>query len=436
MCKVEIKKIFTLSILFNLLLIALVALLPAQPPGSVYAITQPVFHPGYGVATIDGVIDPNEWATADSLSLPMQYADTPLTGTFYVMQTSTDLYLGFTIDDDEYTQDPVGKYAIYGDMIDIGFDDNNNGVLYEIGENMLSVYSYDPWFSDRHYYNITGSNQTDINDGGMANGEGYSTRHNGMNHFELRFPLCSSDIYHDFCLLSGDTVGFRILYYDAFLAPGFDYDLMAYPGTVDWDSLVLIDIGSGDPTPTFQDVPLAHWAHPWIERLYNASITSGCSVNPLLYCPESSVLRSEMAIFLERGMNFPNKTYTPPPAIGTVFGDVPATAFAADWIEQLFADGITSGCGGGNYCPGDPVTRAQMAIFLLRAKYGAQYTPPDVGQNTGFNDVGPGDFAAAWIKQLALEGITTGCGGGNYCPNASVTRAQMAVFLVRTFGLP
>jgi hypothetical protein len=45
-------------------------------------------------------------------------------------------------------------------------------------------------------------------------------------------------------------------------------------------------------------------------------------------------------------------------------------------------------------------------------------------------------WAAAWIKQLAAESITTGCGSGNYCPEDSVTRAQMAVFLVRTFNLP
>jgi hypothetical protein len=88
------------------------------------------------------------------------------------------------------------------------------------------------------------------------------------------------------------------------------------------------------------------------------------------------------------------------------------------------------------YCPDAPVTRAQMAIFLLRSKYGAGHVPPAVGDSTGFGDVAPSDFAAAWIKQLAAEGITSGCGGGNYCPKMAVTRAQMAVFLVRTFDLP
>jgi hypothetical protein len=77
-----------------------------------------------------------------------------------------------------------------------------------------------------------------------------------------------------------------------------------------------------------------------------------------------------------------------------------------------------------------------MAVFLLKAKYGSGYAPPGVGGSTGFSDVLPTHWAAAWIKQLAAEGITGGCGTGTYCPDSSVTRAQMAVFLVRTFNLP
>jgi hypothetical protein len=120
----------------------------------------------------------------------------------------------------------------------------------------------------------------------------------------------------------------------------------------------------------------------------------------------------------------------------TGFGDVGTNYWAAAWIKQLAAEGITGGCGSGNYCPESPVTRAQMAIFLLRSKYGASYNPPAVGSSTGFGDVNPNYWAAAWIKQLVAEGITAGCGSGNYCPESPVTRAQMAVFLVRTFNLP
>ena len=125
--------------------------------------------------------------------------------------------------------------------------------------------------------------------------------------------------------------------------------------------------------------------------------------------------------------------YNPPPATGQVFADVPAGAFAAAWIEQLYREGITGGCGGGNYCPNASVTRAQMAIFLLRSKHGAAYMPPAaVGI---FADVPPGDPAAPWIEQLYREGITGGCSATHYCPAGVVTRGQMAVFITRTFNL-
>ncbi|HEX5838289.1 MAG TPA: putative glycoside hydrolase [Anaerolineales bacterium] len=189
-----------------------------------------------------------------------------------------------------------------------------------------------------------------------------------------------------------------------------------------------------EPT-LFWDVPSSYWAWNQIERLYSAGITGGCNTSPLRYCPENSVTRAEMAVFLLRGRH--GISYTPPSVGGgTGFGDVPANHWAASWIKQLAAEGITSGCGGGNYCPNSLVTRAEMSIFLLRGSHSATYTPPSVGSSTGFSDVPADHWAASWIKQLAAEGITGGCGGGNYCPNATVTRSQMAVFLVKTFQLP
>jgi S-layer family protein len=59
--------------------------------------------------------------------------------------------------------------------------------------------------------------------------------------------------------------------------------------------------------------------------------------------------------------------FVPPPATGLVFGDVPADAFAADWIEQLALEGLTAGCGSGNFCPDAAVSRAQAAAFVMRA---------------------------------------------------------------------
>ena len=187
---------------------------------------------------------------------------------------------------------------------------------------------------------------------------------------------------------------------------------------------------------TFADVPTDQWYYSWVERLYAAGITSGCSANPLLYCPDDSVTRAQMAKFIEKGIH--GSAYTPPAGTGMVFVDVPLSYWAINWIEKFYADGITNGCvlSPLTYCPDNPVTRAEMAIFLLRARHGHAYSPPAVGGSTGFGDVSISYWDAAWIKQLAAEGITSGCGGGNYCPEDPVTRAQMAKFLVLTFNLP
>ncbi len=183
------------------------------------------------------------------------------------------------------------------------------------------------------------------------------------------------------------------------------------------------------PLGRFADARPGSFAFTFIENLARSGVTGGCGGGN--YCPNNPVTRAQMAVFLERGMR--GSSFSPPPATGTRFLDVPANAFAAAFIEQLAADGITGGCGGGNYCPNNLVTRAQMAVFLLRAANGAGFVPPPA---TGvFSDVPPGSFAANFIEQLAADGITGGCGGGNFCPGAPVTRAQMAVFLVRTFDI-
>ena len=184
---------------------------------------------------------------------------------------------------------------------------------------------------------------------------------------------------------------------------------------------------------TFGDVSPDYWSWNSIERLYNAGITGGCVLTPLQYCPDATVTRAQMAVFLLKGMH--GSSYAPPAVgVSTGFGDVTTNYWAAAWIKQLAAEGITSGCGGGNYCPDATVTRAQMAIFLLKAKHGSSYSPPNA--SGVFTDVPVGYWSDKWIEQLAVEGVTSGCGNGNYCPDDSVTRAQMAVFLVKAFNLP
>ena len=182
-------------------------------------------------------------------------------------------------------------------------------------------------------------------------------------------------------------------------------------------------------TNRFLDVPLAYPLRRPIEGIAAAGITTGCGDR--IFCPESPVTRDQMAVLLLRGEH--GSSYAPPGATGTIFSDVSKTAFAAAFIERLSAEGITTGCGMGNYCPAVPVTRAPMAKFLLRAHDGPTYQPPPA--QGVFTDVPASAPFAAWIEELSARGITTGCGGGKFCPDMTVTRAQMAAFLARTFSI-
>jgi hypothetical protein len=110
------------------------------------------------------------------------------------------------------------------------------------------------------------------------------------------------------------------------------------------------------------------------------------------------------------------------------FADDDDNPFEPD-IEWLAAAGVTQGCGPDLFCPAAPVTREQMASFLVRALG----LPP--AASDGFTD----DEASAHeadINALAEAGITQGCGPGLFCPTLAVSRQEMASFLARAFELP
>jgi parallel beta-helix repeat protein len=205
------------------------------------------------------------------------------------------------------------------------------------------------------------------------------------------------------------------------------------PGTLNSVTVINPDFQAGilaeGYLADFLDVPQAHVFHDFIETIFRVGVTSGCGGGN--YCVEDVVSRAQVAVFLMRS-KYPGLVV--PPETGTVFADVPVGSFAAAYIEALAAEQVTSGCGGGNYCPSDPVTRAQMSVFLLAMSEGPGYSPPPA-TGTMFLDVPIDAFAAAWIEEIARRGITSGCGGGNFCPDASTTRGEIAVFLVETFGL-
>jgi hypothetical protein len=102
------------------------------------------------------------------------------------------------------------------------------------------------------------------------------------------------------------------------------------------------------------------------------------------------------------------------------FVDDDASVFQAD-IERLATAGITTGCSADRFCPDDPVTRAQMAAFLVRA----------------LELVDAGSVFENDIERVAAEGVTRGCNppaNDRFCPESPVTRQEMAAFLRRALG--
>jgi hypothetical protein len=207
----------------------------------------------------------------------------------------------------------------------------------------------------------------------------------------------------------------------------------ALPGGV-WDLTVTLPSGRTGTLPRawtvdFADVPPSDPFYSFVQILVRHGITAGIGGGS--YGRNQSTLRQQMAVFLLKAIH--GICYIPPPCAG-VFDDVPCPSTFADWIEAFAAAGITGGCGGDLYCPANPVRRDQMAVFLLKAKYGSSHVPPPC---TGvFDDVACPSPFADWIEQLAAEEITGGCGAGNtYCPLTPTTRGQMAVFITKTFEL-
>jgi hypothetical protein len=206
---------------------------------------------------------------------------------------------------------------------------------------------------------------------------------------------------------------------------------------VHWDATALETVTPSATTKnwllhvgdSFTDVLATNPFYRFIETILHKGITGGCTA--ATYCPANSTAREQMAVFVLVAKDGPTAN---PPACGTpIFTDVPASSPFCRWIEELSRRGVVAGCGANLFCPSDAVTRAQMAVFVLRTLDPA--LNPPACTTPIFNDVPANDPFCRWIEELSRRGVVVGCGGGAYCPNAPVTREQMAVFLTQTFTL-
>lgn len=199
--------------------------------------------------------------------------------------------------------------------------------------------------------------------------------------------------------------------------------------------VLVLQQGTPPPIPfiqPFADVPAGHPFRDSIQLMRFYGVTTGCTTTN--YCPDAPTTRGQMAVFIVRALlgtdNFPM------PA-AQFFSDVPAGHPQYRYIQKLRELGITNGCDASRYCPDDPVTRSQMASFLIRGRLAASPSQPFAFPNNfAFSDVPVSSPAYPAIQKMKELGITSGCGGTRYCPDDTTTRGQMAVFLVRAFLTP
>jgi hypothetical protein len=180
--------------------------------------------------------------------------------------------------------------------------------------------------------------------------------------------------------------------------------------------------GVTDP-PGFDDI-IGHTFENAIDWMLAEEITAGCNPpNNTMYCPGDAVTRGQMAVFISRVLHLPS------PA-GNHFNDDDGQ-FYESAANRLFEAGITVGCDDGRYCGDEEMTRGQMSAFLVRALGGLPDTSGD-----HFSDDNGSIFEKA-INEIAEAKITLGCNppdNDNFCPGDDVTRGQMAAFFRRAWG--
>jgi hypothetical protein len=202
--------------------------------------------------------------------------------------------------------------------------------------------------------------------------------------------------------------------------------------------VTLIETSPGPgPSQTFADVPLSHAYFAEIEALYQAGYTAGCGTNPLRYCPDQTMNRGESAVFVERGIH--SASYDPSAPTTQVFADLALDSWAAKWVNGLWLDQYTAGCGTSPlvFCPWQGHTRAEGCVFYLRMMNGATYEPPQPSVQT-FSDVPLTTWYARWVKVAYDAGLLTACQSSpelRFCPNDPLTRGLAASMMVQAKGL-
>jgi hypothetical protein len=167
--------------------------------------------------------------------------------------------------------------------------------------------------------------------------------------------------------------------------------------------------------PFWDDDGSGHEAH--IEALYARNVTAGCEV--IRFCHDDQITRGQLATFIHHIVR--------PAAATTDYFTDDTGGYYEPHINALAAAGIVFGCTASTFCPDRPIPRGEAAEFLARA-----FQLPPAGTNTFYDDdASPYEGA---INSFWETGVTAGCDPtdqGRFCPDRTLTRAEMATFLIK-----
>ncbi len=188
---------------------------------------------------------------------------------------------------------------------------------------------------------------------------------------------------------------------------------------------------------SFVDVGVDHWAVAWVEAAKAAGVVSGYDNG--YYDPKGPVTRAQMAVYLARALVGEAAVPSEATAGEPRFADVAEDYWAFKYVQLIGALGIAEGYSGNEYRPEVVVNRGQMAIFVARAT-----ATPTGGDDLGgyqppvapsFEDVQKDHWAYRYVEYVKSRGVASGYPDKLYHPGDDCTRDQMAVYVVRAFGL-
>lgn len=197
------------------------------------------------------------------------------------------------------------------------------------------------------------------------------------------------------------------------------------------------DIGADELYADFSDTSGYEWAMGYLEVMNLYGITKGCQADdPQTLENEARFCPGSLATRAEMAAFVIRARYGDDFDIASstpYFTDVPESHWAFRYVQKMKEDGLTNGYGDGTYRPENQVTRAEAATFIVRSLFGDAF--PYTTDPPQFSDVNNTYWAFSYIQKMADEGLSTGYPDGTFRPENLITRAEIAAFIVRGLGV-